>query len=77
MRRYVVPNDPKTPPQMSWREYYRLGTQEWNSLSDAEKAEYNRRAKKKLPLIGFNLFMREWLNNAPMKRAKGKIKGKE
>ena len=76
IRRYVVPTDPRTPPQLSWRAYYRAGCDAWNALSDEEKAVYNRRAKRRVGLIGFNLFMREWLLRRQNKAGKGRIVGR-
>lgn len=59
-RPYFIPVQPGTPAQLAWWAVFRNGVTEWQALSPAQKAVWN---KKSMPLqmSGFNLFMRKYL----------------
>lgn len=56
-RKYVIPDDPKTPAQERQRELWANRVAEWQALSPEEKAEWNRLAGRKRGYRGFQLFM--------------------
>ena len=60
--RHMFPANPRTEKQQAWRNLFRLGVNTWHDLTDNEKELYNERAKR-YHFEGFNLFLREWLND--------------
>jgi len=56
-----VPTNPRTPNQQSHRFIFKNGVQYWQGLTENGKKAYNKRAKPH-NFSGFNLFMREYLN---------------
>lgn len=60
MRSYA-PTNPQTVPQQANRVKFSAARSAWQSLTDNEKAVYNRRATKQ-SRIGWRLFMSEYLN---------------
>jgi hypothetical protein len=56
------PNNPQTEEQQMWRGVFAEGVRAWQSLTPTQKLVYNIRARR-FKFLGFNLFMREWLNS--------------
>lgn len=64
-RAYAVPADPQSPAQISWRIFWRNGMEYWHAQVQSFRDTYNIRAKKYYPrMLGFNLFMRDWIGEA-------------
>lgn len=59
---HMWPSNPQTETQQSWRAIFATGVSAWQSLTTVDKSKYNRRARP-LQMSGFNLYMREWLND--------------
>lgn len=57
---FYIPSNPQSNPQQAWRTTFINGKNAWNNLTAEQQEVYNKRANK-LPLYGYNLFMREWL----------------
>jgi hypothetical protein len=60
--KFYRPTNPQTERQMLWRGVVTSGHNEWASFDIETKEQYRLRARG-LPMTGYNLFMREWLNS--------------
>jgi hypothetical protein len=61
-RRHVIPADPRTHLQLLNRSRFAAGVRNWHHLTEAEKAEYNRRGNNASDRIeGLNVFLREFI----------------
>lgn len=66
VRSYIIPTDPKTPPQRSWRLKFKEGVAAWHNLSTAEKLFWRRiGVRKKEPITSLNAFLSWWMKTAP------------
>ena len=60
-RAYVIPNDPKSPRQLSKRAFWRNGVEWWKNESQNFRDNYNITAKNlSLAMTGHDLFMQDW-----------------
>lgn len=59
---FYRPTNPRTTTQQDNRAKMTAAVAEWQGLSDSTKELYNNRAAK-LPMHGYNLFLREYLLN--------------
>ena len=59
--KFYTPSNPQTGPQQAWRAIFTAGVNAWQLLSEEGKQTWREDAKYK-NLTGFNLFMREYLN---------------
>jgi hypothetical protein len=57
---YYAPTNPRTAAQQAWRAVFADGIAAWHALSDAEKAEWNQRAKAQQK-VGQHLFQSVYL----------------
>ena len=57
---YYTPTNPRTGKQQAWRKIFADGIAAWHALSEEEKDEWRRKAKKKR-MVGQHLFQSEWL----------------
>ena len=56
------PTNPKTPPQVAWRNVFANAISSWSLLTDEQKAVYNERGTRQ-SLPGRNLYIREYLKS--------------
>lgn len=66
VRRYVKPQNPRTPKQMAQRKRMGAVVKMWRTLPPKVKAEYNRRAEELGTCSGFNLFVSENASGSPL-----------
>lgn len=59
---FYWPKNPQKPAQQAWRAVFKQGFDAWKALSESEKDEYRKEARK-YHFSGFNLFMKNWLNS--------------
>jgi len=59
-REYVKPRNPKTEAQRKNRNLFRDAMKSWQGLTEPEKAEWNRRARR-LPMTGHNLYISRYM----------------
>jgi hypothetical protein len=52
---------PQSPAQRSRRDRFREGAAAWRALPEEERAGWRRRARR-MPMTGYNAFMREFLS---------------
>lgn len=57
---FYAPTNPQTVPQQANRQKFADAMAEWGTLTEEEKAPYIFRAKK-LYMIGYNLYVREYM----------------
>lgn len=60
--KFYKPTNPKTVNQQANRQKFAEAMEAWKNLTSQEQEQYNERAKK-IPLFGFNLFIREYYKN--------------
>ena len=60
--KFYTPKNPQTETQQAWRTTFADGMEAWANLTDEQKAEYNREAKK-YQIYGVNLFIKIYLNS--------------
>jgi len=60
--RFYWPKNPNTPEQIKNRGDLRDAVVAWQNLTDEQKEVYNESARG-LPMSGFNLFVKSWLNS--------------
>ena len=64
VRRYLVPSDPKTPPQLSLRAKFAAGVKAWQNLSQSDKLYWRRvGVRKKEPITSLNAFLSAWMRD--------------
>ncbi len=59
--KFYRPTNNRTEGQQAWRGVFASGMAAWSALDDETKEQYKIKAKK-LKMIGYNLYMREYLN---------------
>lgn len=59
---YYTPTNPQTEAQQAWRQVFADGIAAWHALSEAEKDEWRKKAKKKR-MVGQHLFQSHYLNS--------------
>jgi len=57
--RFYKPTNPRSPAQQANRQKFADAMTSWGTLTDEQKATYNRRAKKR-QMFGWGLFIREY-----------------
>jgi len=60
-RKYVIPHNPKTEAQQCHRSLFAEGMAQWKLLSEDEKQQYRRKARR-LPMHAHNLFVKQYIN---------------
>lgn len=64
VRRYSIPPDPKTAPQLALRSKWAAGVKAWHNLSDSDKLYWRRvGVRKKEPITSLNAFMSAWMKH--------------
>jgi hypothetical protein len=59
LRRYVVPQDPKTEPQLTQRNYFKIAVSHYQQESDEIKSFWKDKAKSIIGKSGYNLYLGE------------------